>query len=111
MMLNETDKDFVFCGFHVVNCVIIQQDYGKDPFSVLSYHITRGNFLINMLLIFSSFKMHRKGILCFYSLPVNESQYERLNGCLCLQRNDLCSRLNVWVLCMSLACYTALHSL
>lgn len=31
--------------------------------------------------------MHRKGI--FFSLPVNETQYERLNGCLCLQRNDL----------------------
>lgn len=38
-MLNETDKDFMFCGFHVVNGMIIQQDYGKDPFSVLSYHI------------------------------------------------------------------------
>lgn len=31
--------------------------------------------------------MHRKGF--FFSLPVNETQYERLNGCLCLQRNDL----------------------
>lgn len=41
-MLNETDKDFMFCGFHVVNGMIIQQDYGKDPFSVLSYHIIRG---------------------------------------------------------------------
>lgn len=38
-MLNETDKDLMFCGFHVVNGMIIQQDYGKDPFSVLSYHI------------------------------------------------------------------------
>lgn len=66
MMLNETDKDFVFCGFHVINGVIIQQGYGKDPLSILSYRITRGNFLINMLLILSSVKMHRKRIFCFF---------------------------------------------
>lgn len=59
----------------------------KTP-SVFCLTTSQGDFLTNMLLILSSVKMHRKGIL-FFSLSVNETQYERLNGCLCLQRNDL----------------------
>lgn len=43
-MLNEIDKDFMFCEFYVVNGMIIQQDYGKDFFSVLFYYIIRGFF-------------------------------------------------------------------